>query len=83
MSSATNLIVIAFLVLVIVWLFVRRGEAGDRIFLAVASLIYIAGMAATYWVLGAEKGKLIRSLVLETIGMGLVMLSRRIKKNSK
>jgi hypothetical protein len=82
--STTNLGVIAFLLLVIVWLFVRRGESRDRLFLAVAGILYIGVMFATCWKFGtAEKGKLIGSLLLETTGMLLVMFSKRAKRNSK
>jgi uncharacterized YccA/Bax inhibitor family protein len=66
-----------------VWLFVRRGEARDRLFLAVAGILYIAVavMFATFWKFGtAEKGKLIGSLLLETAGLLLVMLSKRVRK---
>ena len=53
--------------MVIVWLFVRRGEARDRVFPAFASVLYVAAMAATFWIFGSsEKVKLIGSLVLET-----------------
>ena len=84
MSSITSLGVIAFLLLVIVWLFVRRGEARDRLFLAVAGILYIAAMFATFWKFGtAEKGKLIGSLLLETAGLLLVMLSKRVTKKSR
>lgn len=81
MSSATNLAVIIFLLLVTLWLFMRRGEARDRLFLAVAGVLFIAAMGATFWKFG-ETGKvqLIGELLLETIGLGLVMLSRRVKK---
>jgi hypothetical protein len=80
-SSPTDLGVLAFLVLVGVWLFVRRGEARDRVFLAVASLIYVATMAITFWKFGtSEKGELPLSLSMETVGWLLVMLSRRLIK---
>jgi hypothetical protein len=65
------------------WLFVRRGEARARLFLAVAGILYIAAMFATFWKFGtAEKGKLIGSLLLETAGL-LVMLSKRVTKKSR
>jgi drug/metabolite transporter superfamily protein YnfA len=78
MSSSANLIVIAFLILVIVWLFVRRSEARGRVFLAFAGVLYVAAMAATFWIFGSsEKVKLIGSPVLETAAMGLVIFSTR------
>jgi uncharacterized membrane protein YqjE len=80
MSSITSLGVIAFLLLVIVWLFVRRGEARDRLFLAVAGILYIAAMFATFWKFGtAEKGKLIGSLLLETAGDAFKKSDEKIK----
>ena len=82
MSSSANLIVIAFLILVIVWLFVRWGEARDRVFLAFAGVLYVMAMAATFWIFGSsERIKLIGSLVLETAAMGLVIFSKKMKKN--
>jgi hypothetical protein len=52
--------------------------------LAVAGVLYIDVMFATFWKFGmAEKGKLVGSLLLETTGMLLVMLSKRVKRNSK
>jgi hypothetical protein len=48
MPSTTNPCVMAFLILVAVWLFVRPRELGDRVFLAVAGIIYIAAMYATF-----------------------------------
>jgi len=76
--------VIAFLALVAIWLFMRRGLGGDRISLAIASLIYVAGMALTLWKFGTgRRGELILSCFGETFGFLLVVLSRRINKPSK
>ena len=84
MASAINLGVIAFLAVVAVWLFWRKGEVRDRAFLAVASLVYIAVMVATAWIFGTKKEiELIASLLLETTGFLLVKFSKRMKENSK
>jgi len=84
MISTSNPVVIAFLALITVWLFARRGEARDRFFLALAAVVYVAGMAATFWKFGGEEnGRLMGSVLLETLGLLLVTLSRRIKRNSK
>jgi peptidoglycan/LPS O-acetylase OafA/YrhL len=80
--SAIYTRVIAFLALVAIWVFWRRGKAQDRAFLAVASLVYIAVMFATMWKSGTGKeGELIGWLLLETTGFLLVTLSKRIKGN--
>jgi len=56
----------------------------DRFFLVVAGVLYIAVMIATFWRFGtAEKGKLIGSLLLETTGWLLVMLSKRATNKSR
>ena len=84
MISTANPAVLAVLALIILWLFVRPGRGRDRLFLLIAALVYVAGMAATFWKFGtAEKGRLIESLLLESIGMILVTLSRRLGKGSK
>jgi hypothetical protein len=81
MPTATNVGVVTFLLLVVVWLFLRRGEARDRVFLGVAGVLYVAAMAATFRAIGTgEKGKLIGSVLLETTGLLLVLFSRRMKK---
>jgi hypothetical protein len=81
MPSTTDLGVIAFLILVVVWLFVRPREVGDRLFLAVAGVVYIAVMYATLWKFGgAENGRLIGALLAETTGLLLVAFSRRAKR---
>ena len=73
--------VVVFLALVAIWLFIRRGQARDRIFLTIAALIYIGAMALTMWKFGAgKKAELIFSCFGETIGFLLVVLSRRIAK---
>jgi hypothetical protein len=84
MPSTTNLCVIAFLVVVAVWLFIRPQEFRDRAFLAVAGIIYIAAMYAQFWKFGnAGKGRLIGSLLVETTGLLLVALSKREKKTTR
>ncbi len=84
MVSGINLGVLAFLALVAIWLFARRGEARDRVFLIVASLVYIGVMFATFWKFGTkQEGKLLGSLLAETAGFLLVKFSRRIKGNSE
>jgi len=71
--------VIAFLALVTIWMFLRRGQARDRTFLALAGLIYVTAMALTIWKFGVgRKSELIFSCIGETIGFLLVALSRRI-----
>jgi uncharacterized membrane protein YfcA len=83
-ASAINLGVIAFLDVVAIWLFWRNGEVRDRAFLAVASLLYIAAMAATAWIFSAKKEiELISWLLLVTVGLLLVKLSKRMKESSK
>jgi hypothetical protein len=82
--SAINLGVIAFLALVAIWLFWRRGEVRDRAFLAVAGVVYIAVMFATFWKFGTGKeGELIGWLLLETTGFSLVAFSKRMKGKVK
>lgn len=76
--------VIAFLALVTIWMFMRRGHARDRTCLALAALIYVTAMALTLWKFGMErKGELILSCFGETFGFLLVVLSRRINKEPK
>ena len=76
-SSSTNLIVLLFLALAVVWLFARQRGASERIFLALAGVIYISALMATLWKFGTTK---IAYALLETTGFILVMLSRRIRK---
>jgi hypothetical protein len=83
--SITNLIVLLFLFCVGVWLFARRGKLADRIFLAVAAAIYIAIMAATIWKFNAREstvGMLSFEIFMETIGLILVGLSRKLRKKN-
>ncbi|MGO8930978.1 MAG: hypothetical protein ACLQU3_29330 [Limisphaerales bacterium] len=76
--------VVAFLALVTMWMFMRRGQARDRTSLALAALIYVTAMALTFWRFGpGKKGELILSCFAETIGLLLVVLSRRINKEPK
>ena len=76
--------VIAFLALVTIWMFMRRGQARDRTCLALAALIYVTAMALTIWRFGVGKrSELIWSCIGETIGFSLVVLSRRINKEPK
>jgi hypothetical protein len=83
-ASAINLGVIAFLALIAIWLFWRRGEVRDRAFLVAASLVYVAAMFATFWKVGTEReGELMGSLFLETIGFLLVRFSKSMKEDSK
>ena len=80
---ATNSIVLAFLAVLVVWLFARKGEKADRAFLAAAGVIYIAVMMGTIWKFGTTDDGHLKGLgyaVLETCGLILVMLSRRIRK---
>ena len=82
MPSTTNPCVMAFLIPVAAWLFVRSRELGDRVFLAVAGIIYIAALYATFWRFGgAGKGRLIGSLLVETTELLLVALLKRAKKD--
>jgi len=84
MVSTSNPAVIAFLALITVWLFARRGDARDRTCLALAGLIYVTAMALTLWKFGVEKkGELILSCFGETLGFLLVVLARRINKEPK
>jgi len=75
-----------FLVLVSIWLFVRPGEYGDRLFLAIAGVIYIGTMLGIFWAFGKSSRHDLRTYVLlHTTGFILVLLSRRLsrKKSSQ
>ena len=80
--SVTDLIVLSFLALVCIWMFVRPGQVIDRLLLVVAGLIYIAAMIATFRKVSPEGPRaIIVDVLLETVGFGLVLLSRQFRKS--
>lgn len=84
--SFQEVLVLIFVVLVAVWLFSRPREAADRWFLAIAGLVYIGVMVASY-LLTAKPGRSEPTpevlFILDTTGLLLVVLSRKLLKVSR
>jgi len=80
-----ELATIPFLILVANWIFTRKGQRGDRLFLFIASLVYVAIMGVTLWLFKPVGGKrmVYFEIVLETVGFTLVCLSRRLLKKKQ
>jgi hypothetical protein len=83
--SLQELATIPFLVLVAIWIFTRKSQRGDRLFLFIASLVYVAIMGATIWLFKpvGDQRMVTLEIVLETVGFVLVCLSRRLLKKKE
>lgn len=83
--SVQELATIPFLALVVIWIFTRTSQRGDRLFLFIASVVYVAIMAATIWSFNPVSGQRMVALeiALETVGFALVCLSRRLLKKKE
>ena len=80
-----ELATIPFLVLVATWIFTKKGQRGDRLFLVITSLVYVAIMVVTLWLFKPVGGQrmVLLEIVLETVGFVLVCLSRGLLKKKE
>lgn len=80
--SIAELATLPFLILVALWIFTRKSQASDRLFLAISSLIYVAVMGITISFFGTDRSTVL-SIVLESFGFALVWISYRLIKKKK
>ena len=80
-----ELATIPFLILVVTWIFTKKGQRGDRFFLFIASLVYVAIMGVTVWLFkpAGGQGMVLLEIFLETVGFVLVCMFRGLVKKKE